>query len=114
MPRLSRGSPDSGSRHVIVHSITASSPSFEAVLARPFAIEVVDRPARVAGDRPAPSVRPEPRVVMDGVVGEVGGDQLDVAGVEGVVVAADTVERADLGIVYDPLVDSRRSRSSLG
>ena len=39
---------------------------------------------------------------MDGVVGEVGGDQLDVAGVEGVVVAADPVERADLGIVTIP------------
>ena len=63
------------------------------------AIEVVDRPACVAGDRLGAPVRPEPRVVMDGVVGEVGGDQLDVAGVEGVVVAADVVERADLGIV---------------
>jgi hypothetical protein len=58
------------------------------------ALEVVDRPAGVLGYR-APVVRAEPRVVVRGVVGEVRRDQIDVAGVERLVVAADVVEVRD-------------------
>jgi hypothetical protein len=60
----------------------------------PLAIEVVDRPAGVLGDL-APVMRSEARVVVGRVVGEVGGDQLDVAGVERLVIAADVVEVRD-------------------
>jgi hypothetical protein len=44
-------------------------------------------------------VGPEPRVVVDRVLGEVGCDQLGVAGVERLVVGADVVEVGDDGIV---------------
>jgi hypothetical protein len=40
-------------------------------------------------------MRAQPRVVVRGVVGEVRSDQIDVAGVERLVVAADVVEVRD-------------------
>jgi hypothetical protein len=64
------------------------------VLVVPLAIEVVDPPARVLGDRPSALMRAEPRVVVDGVVREVRGDEVDVARVERLVVGADVVEVA--------------------
>jgi hypothetical protein len=67
------------------------------VLEPPLAGEVVDRPAGVLGDLAA-AVGAEARVVVRRVLGEVGGDQVDVAGVERLVVAADVVERVDAGI----------------
>ena len=45
-------------------------------------------------DRPRALVRAEPRVVVDGVVGEVRGDRVGVAGVQRLVVGADVVEAA--------------------
>jgi len=50
---------------------------------------------------------------VDGVVGEVGGDELGVAAVQGVVVGADVVEVADRWILT-PRVDLALPRSSLG
>jgi hypothetical protein len=64
------------------------------VLVMPLAVEIVDRPARVFGDPPA-VVRAEARVVVRRVLGEVRGDQIDVARVERLVVAADVVQRVD-------------------
>ena len=93
MPRLSRDSPDFGSRQVIVHSITASSPCSIPCSYHHLPVQLVDRPAGVLGDL-APAVGAEPRVVVDRVVREVRGDQLDVAGVQRLVVGADVVEVA--------------------
>jgi hypothetical protein len=67
------------------------------VLEPPLPAEVVDRPAGVLGDRAA-VVGAEARVVMGRVLGEVRGDQVDVACVERLVVAADVVERVDADI----------------
>jgi hypothetical protein len=64
------------------------------VLQPPLAVEVLDRPVGVLGDLPAP-VWPQPGVVVNGVVGEVGGDQLGVARVQRLVVGADLVEVGD-------------------
>jgi hypothetical protein len=50
---------------------------------------------------------------VDGVVGEVGGDQVGVAGVERLVVGADVVEVGDPGILARN-VDLRVFRSTLG
>jgi hypothetical protein len=72
------------------------------VLEPPPALEPVDPPAGVLGDL-APAMRPEARVVVDGVVGEVRGDQVDVAAVQGLVVAADVGERVDLGLLRSSL-----------
>jgi hypothetical protein len=58
------------------------------------AVDRLDSPLGVLGDLPA-AMRPETRVVVDGVVGEVRGDQVDVACVERLVVGADVVEVAD-------------------
>jgi hypothetical protein len=69
----------------------------DPVLEPPLPGEVVDRPAGVLGDRAA-VVGPEARVVVGRVVGEVRGDQVDVAGVERLVVAADVVEGIDADI----------------
>jgi hypothetical protein len=69
------------------------------VLHPPLAVDLVDPPAGVLGDRPGALVRAEPGVVVDGVVGEVPGDPLDVAAVERLVVAADVVERVDSRIL---------------
>jgi hypothetical protein len=71
------------------------------VLHPPLAVEVFDRPPRVLGDRPSPLVWAQPRVVVDGVVGEVRRDQLDVAAVQGLVVGADVVEIGDPPILSD-------------
>jgi hypothetical protein len=46
-------------------------------------------------------VRPEPGVVVDGVIGEVRGDELGVAGVERLVVGADVVEVGDAVSLVD-------------
>jgi hypothetical protein len=60
----------------------------------PLPVGLLDAPFRVLADRPRALVRAEPGVVVDGVVGEMGGDQLDVARVERLVVGADVVEVA--------------------
>jgi hypothetical protein len=67
------------------------------VLEPPLPAEVVDPPTGVLGDLAA-VMRPEARVVVGRVVGEVRGDQVDVAGVERLVVAADVLERLDADI----------------
>jgi hypothetical protein len=72
------------------------------VLEPPLAVDVVDRPARVVGDL-APVMGTEPRVVVGRVAGEVRGDQVDVAGVERLVVAADVGEGVDLGFLRSSL-----------
>jgi hypothetical protein len=64
---------------------------------------VVDRPTGVLGDLAA-AVRAEAGVVVGRVVGEVRRDQIDVAGVERLVIAADVGE----------VVDFETLRSSLG
>jgi hypothetical protein len=59
-------------------------------------------------------MRPEAGVVVDGVLGEVRGDEVGVARVERVVIAADVVEvRADVGILT-ARVDFGLFCSSLG
>jgi len=73
------------------------------VFVPPLAVEVVDRPAGVLGDLAA-VVGAEPGVVVGRVVGEVRGDQIDVARVERLVVATDVGE----------VVDFETLRSSLG
>jgi hypothetical protein len=65
------------------------------VLDEPLSVDHPDAHPRVLADPLRALVRPEPRVVVDGVVGEVGGDQLRVAGVERLVVGADVVEVSD-------------------
>jgi hypothetical protein len=82
------------------------------VLHPPLAVDGFDAPLGVLGDLPAP-VRPEPGVVVDRVVGEMGGDQVGVAGVERLVVGADVVEVGDPGILARN-VDLRVFRSTLG
>jgi hypothetical protein len=67
------------------------------MLVPPLPVELVDCPARGLGDLSSASVGPQARVVVDGVVGEVRRDPLGVARVEGRVVAADVLERVDLG-----------------
>jgi hypothetical protein len=74
----------------------------QPALVPPLAVEVVDSPARVLGDLAA-VVGAEARVVVSGILGEVRGDQLDVAGVERLVVAADVGERVDLGALRSSL-----------
>jgi hypothetical protein len=69
------------------------------VLHPPLAFEVVDRPAGVLGDAPSALVGTEARVVVDRVVREVRGDQLDVAAVQRLVVGADVIEIADQEIL---------------
>jgi hypothetical protein len=63
----------------------------------------LDAPGRVLGDLPT-AVWPEARVVVDGVLGEVLGDQIGVAGVERLVVGADAVEVRD-----DQILTGRQS-----
>jgi hypothetical protein len=67
------------------------------VLEPPSPAEAVDPPAGVLGDLAA-AVRAEPGVVVGRVVGEVRGDQVDVAGVQRLVVAADMLEWVDVDI----------------
>ncbi len=71
----------------------------DPVLERPPTLEVLDREARVLADRSCALVRAEARVVVDGVVGEVPGDEVGVAAVQSLVVGADVVEVADGGIL---------------
>src|SRR5215210_2772448 len=70
----------------------------DPMLVPPLTLDVVDRPAGVLGDGAGTLVRAEPRVVVDGVVGEVRGDGLDVARVERLVVGANVGERVAHGI----------------
>ena len=48
--------------------------ALHAALDVPLAVDLLDSPVGVLGDRPSALVGPEPRVVVDGVVGEVRGD----------------------------------------
>jgi hypothetical protein len=64
------------------------------VLEVPLPVDLLDAPLGVLGDRVGALMGAEPRVVVDGVVGEVGGDAVDVARVERLVVGADVVEVA--------------------
>jgi len=64
------------------------------VLEPPLTLEVLDRPFGVLADRARSLVRTEPRVVVDGVVGEVRGNEVWIAGVQRAVVAADVIEVA--------------------
>jgi hypothetical protein len=66
----------------------------DPVLDPPLAVGVGDAPLGVRGDLAA-VMRAEPRVVVRSVVGEVLGDEVGVAGVQGLVVAADVVEVGD-------------------
>jgi len=72
------------------------------MLVPPATVEVVDRPAGVFRDAP-PAVRPEARVVVSGVLGEVPGDQIDVARVERLVITADVGKGVDLGALRSSL-----------
>jgi hypothetical protein len=72
------------------------------VLDEPLAVDLLDPELRVLADALGALVRPEPRVVVDRVVGEVGCDELGVARVQGVVIGADVVEVADDRIVTCP------------
>jgi hypothetical protein len=65
------------------------------VLEVPLAVDLLDAELRVLPNPLRALVRPEPRVVVDRVVGEVRGDQIGVARVERLVVGADVVEVAD-------------------
>jgi hypothetical protein len=64
------------------------------VLHPPLAVHRLHAPFGVIGDLAA-AVRPEPGVVVDSVVRKVRGDQLDVTGVERLVIGADVVQVAD-------------------
>src|SRR4051812_14069523 len=63
----------------------------DPVLVMPAGAEFVDAPFGVLGDLAA-VVGPEPRVVVRRVSGEMRGDEVNVAGVERLVVGADVVE----------------------
>ncbi len=69
-------------------------PLLDPVLDEPLAIDVVDTELGVGADPLGAFVRSEACVVVDRVLGEVLGDPVSVAAVEGVVVAADVVEVA--------------------
>jgi hypothetical protein len=64
----------------------------------PLAVDGLDSPPGVLRDLAA-TVRPEAGVVVDGVIGEVGGDQVRVARIERLVIRANVVEVADDGIL---------------
>jgi hypothetical protein len=64
------------------------------VLDIPLAVDLLDAELGVQPDPLGALVGPQPGVVVDGVVGEMRGDQLRVPGVERVVVGADVVEVA--------------------
>ena len=49
--------------------------------------------SNVLPDRPGALVRPQARVVVDGVVGEMRGDLVRIAGVQRLVIGADVVEQ---------------------
>ena len=85
----------------------------DPVLDVPLTLDRLDAELRVLADPLRALVRPEPRVVVDGVVGEVLGDAVGVAAIECVVVGADVVEVGDSGILAR-LVDLSPSDSTLG
>jgi len=66
----------------------------DPVLEIPLPVDHLDPHLRVLPDPRGALMRPEPRVVVDRVVGEVRGDQIDVARVERLVIGADVVEVA--------------------
>ena len=76
----------------------------------PLAVDGLDAPGGVVGDLAA-VVRAEAGVVVSGLVGEVRGDGVGVAGVERLVVGPDVVEVADPGNL-PATVDLRATRSS--
>jgi hypothetical protein len=78
------------------------------VLHPPLAVDLVDRPVRVLADRARALVRAEPRVVVNGVVGEVLGDAIRVTGVERLVVAANVAELVDVRILSGACRSGRR------
>jgi hypothetical protein len=69
----------------------------DAVLEEPLPFEVLDRQLRVLADRASALMRAKSRVVMDGVVREVLGDPVRIAGVQRLVVGADVVEQGPDG-----------------
>jgi hypothetical protein len=64
------------------------------VLHPPLSVDVLDPPAGILGNLPA-AVRPESGVVVDRVVREVRGDEIDVPGIQRLVVGTDVVEVGD-------------------
>jgi hypothetical protein len=62
------------------------------VLEVPLAVDLLDAPLGVLGDRAGALMGAEARVVMGGVVGEMRGDAVDVARVQRLVIGADVVE----------------------
>jgi hypothetical protein len=77
------------------------------VLEPPLPVEVVDSPLGVLADRARPLVRPESGVVVRRVVREVRRDEIRVAGVQCLVVAADVIEIADRRILSDSRMRGR-------
>jgi hypothetical protein len=65
----------------------------DPVLEKPLAFDVVDSKLGVVTDRLRTPVRPKARVVMDGVVGEEGGDLFRVSAIQSLVVAADVLQK---------------------
>jgi hypothetical protein len=61
-------------------------------------VDLLDAPGSVLGDLAA-AVRPQPGVVVDRVLGEVGGDEVGITGIQRLVVGADVVEVGDDGIL---------------
>src|SRR5690349_9797660 len=66
----------------------------DAVLDEPLSVDRSDAELGVLADALGSLVRPEPRVVVNGVVGEVARDELGVTRVQRFVVGADVVETA--------------------
>jgi hypothetical protein len=80
----------------------------------PLAVDDLDAHLRVLPDPLGALVWPEAGVVVDGVLGEVRGDEVGVARVQRVVIAADVVEvRADV-VILTARVDFGLFCSSLG
>ena len=80
------------------------------MLEPPLPVDGLDAPLRVVGDL-APVVRPEARVVVRRVLGEVRRDGVRVARVERLVVGADVVEVADALTLSAWAFRSRRSQA---
>ena len=95
VPRSSRFSPDFGiapGHRPLDHDLVAL---LDPVLEVPLAVDLADAEARrICADPLGALVRAEARVVVDRVLGEVGGDQLGVARVQRLVVGADVIEVA--------------------
>ena len=86
----------------------------DPVLEVPLAVDDLDAHLRVLADPLGALVRPQPRVVVDGVLGEVRGDEIGVAGVERLVVGADVVEVEMRLILAYRCRTGGQGRSSLG